>query len=75
MNPKKLRIFPIAKTELRGYNLLAAKTPIRNNSTQIPTNKKNRNFAIEAAAPAIPVNPSNPAINAMTRNISAHLSM
>lgn len=30
---------------------------------------------MDAAAPAIPVNPSNPATNAIIKNVTAHLNM
>jgi len=39
------------------------------------TNRKNRNFAIPAAAPAMPVKPNNAAIIAITKKIAAHLNM
>src|SRR4051812_43723670 len=43
--------------------------------TQRTKNRKNRNFAIPAAAVAIPVNPSNAAISAITKKMTAHLNI
>jgi hypothetical protein len=42
---------------------------------KITTKRKKRNFAISAAAPAIPVNPSNAAMTAMMKKIAAHLNI
>jgi len=47
---------------------LAPKIKVRRNST---TKRKNRNFAIEAAPAAIPVNPNTAAISAMMKNVNA----
>jgi len=43
----------------------------RNNTRKIP----NRNFAIVAAPVAIPVNPSMPAMMAITRNVTDHFNI
>jgi hypothetical protein len=51
------------------------KRPRINRTTQITRNRKNRNLAMSAAAPAIPVNPSNAAMMAITRKIAAHFSI
>src|SRR5207302_69211 len=42
---------------------------------QITRNRKKRNFAIPAAAAAMPVNPNNAATSAMTRKITAQRNM
>jgi hypothetical protein len=44
-------------------------------TTNISINNPNRNFAIDAAPAAIPVNPKIAAIIAITKNMAAHLSI
>ena len=44
-------------------------------TTKIVINRKNRNFAIDAAAPAMVVKPNTAAMSAMTRKINDHLNM
>jgi hypothetical protein len=45
--------------------------PITKNIRHITRKRKNRNFAIPAAADAMPVNPNNAATSAITRKITA----
>jgi hypothetical protein len=49
--------------------------PRRNVTTNIIKNNTNKIFAIPIDAPAIPVNPSTPAIKANTKNIRDHLNI
>jgi hypothetical protein len=49
--------------------------PIMKKIRHITRNRKNRNFAIPAAADAIPVNPNKAAISAITRKINAHFNI
>jgi hypothetical protein len=55
--------------------LLLANKPNSNRITKTATNRPNRNLAIPAAAPAIPVKPRSAATIAITKNINAHLNM
>jgi hypothetical protein len=48
---------------------------IRKITTKIAMKRKNKNLAISAAAPAIPLNPNSAAIIAMTRKVAAHLNI
>jgi len=50
-------------------------TPRIKNIRNIITNNPNRNFAIDAAPSAIPVNPKIAAIIAITKNTADHLSI
>src|SRR5436309_1860192 len=43
--------------------------------TKMAMNRKKRNRAMSAAAPAMPVNPNSAAMIAITRNIAAHFNM
>jgi hypothetical protein len=55
--------------------LLLADMPITKKIRQITRNRKNNNFAIPAAAAAIPVNPKSAATSAIMRKIKAQRSI
>jgi hypothetical protein len=57
------------------FTPLTAMPPAISVMTNRTRNMKNRIFAIPAAATAIPVNPNNAAIRAITRNVILHLSI
>jgi hypothetical protein len=50
-------------------------TPRTKNIKNIIINNPNRNFAIDSAPAAIPVNPNIAAIIAITKNMADHLSI
>ena len=58
-------ILPVYRRYLVSF--LPRKMPSKSSSTQIPTNKKKRNFAMVAAAPATPVNPRSPVTKAIIK--------
>jgi hypothetical protein len=54
-----------------GYSFFATEMARMKNTRQITRKRKKRNFAIPAAAEAIPVNPNNAATSAITKKIKA----
>jgi hypothetical protein len=58
------------------YNtFLPTEIPMMKKMMHITRKRKNRNFAIPAAAAAMPVNPNNAATSAMIRKITAQRNM
>jgi hypothetical protein len=60
---------------LRLKQLLPCKDRQQENDDKMAMNRKKRNRAISAAAPAMPVNPNRAAMIAIARNIAAHFNI
>jgi hypothetical protein len=62
--------------EIAAYRtLFPADIPMIKKIRNITRNRKNRNFAIPAAATAMPVNPKSPAISAIIRKVIAQFNI